>query len=211
MSKGDTYADGSPRHKDPTREELRKAMTTTPLSPAELREMLEKATALPLKAHVGWETDNGVPDPDNPDWCEITGGAFAYGNHMSLIGHIGFANATLIVSAVNSLPALLDELDRLRELLSAPAAPREREPDHCYDDANWEYSIDWKSRDTLTDDLPLGDMMKVGTLFDGPYKFAAHIIVTRDEDGDADETEVRWFDTEAEALVALAPSTSGGK
>lgn len=52
-----------------------------------------KFTPGPWKAHVGWETDNGERDPEHPDWCEVTAGG------MSVIGHMGFANANLIAAA----------------------------------------------------------------------------------------------------------------
>jgi hypothetical protein len=56
--------------------------------------------------------------------------------------------------------------------------------------------------------LPEGEIQEFATLIKGPPRFAARVILTRNEDGDPDETEVRWFDSEKEARAAIESATS---
>jgi len=74
-------------------------------------------TPTPWAAHHGWELDE-KPLAGHPDWCEITGGRFADGNHISLNGHIGFDNAVFIVLAVNSHDALVAALRDAEDILA---------------------------------------------------------------------------------------------
>lgn len=78
-----------------------------------------------------------------------------------------------------------------------------RDPDYVFDHNDWEVTYDWTDRDHLTDEMSPGDLLQFSTLISGPPKWAARVIVTRDEAGDPDETDVRWFDSEAEARAAL--------
>lgn len=76
---------------------------------------------------------------------------------------------------------------------------------HAY--YNSEQGPDWNvplaDRDDIADDLESGEIMSVGTLVDGPVVYCANIPNGWDEDGDVDNEEVRWFDTEAAAQAAV--------
>ena len=81
-----------------------------------------------------------------------------------------------------------------------------KEPDFCYDPAEWEFTSSWDERNQVIADgdaLPLGGIMQIATLLRGPRKWVVHVPITWDEDGDPDDTEIRWFDSEEEARAAL--------
>jgi hypothetical protein len=85
------------------------------------------------------------------------------------------------------------------------------QPDFVFDPDEWEYTCEWGDRSMLTDEIPLGGVMRLSTLIKGPDKFAAHIPVSWDDEGDPDETEVQWFDSEEAARAALSSNdTSKG-
>jgi hypothetical protein len=87
------------------------------------------------------------------------------------------------------------------------------DPDFIYDPNCWEVTHDYEDRDILVDDadLDVGDYIEFATLIKGPPKFAAKVVLTRD-DGDPDETQIQWFDTEAEARAAcgMTPCVTAG-
>jgi hypothetical protein len=91
--------------------------------------------------------------------------------------------------------------------------PNERlEPDYCFNPDDWEFTCDWTDRDQVHghgDALNRSDPMRVCTLMKGPDKWVADVPVTWDENGDPEDTEVKWFDSEAEARVALTATTEG--
>ena len=76
------------------------------------------------------------------------------------------------------------------------------DPDYVYDHDNWDCTYEWGMRVELVehdDQLTRpGDIKRFSTLIEGPPKFAA-VVTTEDE-----ETEIRWFDTEADARTACA-------
>ena len=80
------------------------------------------------------------------------------------------------------------------------------DPDYIYDPDDWEWTAAWGDRVTLTEECKglqrPRDVKRFATLIDGPSKFAAIVPLTFTDDGEPDETEVRWFDTEAEARTA---------
>lgn len=78
------------------------------------------------------------------------------------------------------------------------------EPDYIYDPDDWEATFQWSDRQFLTEDIRLypGDLKRFETLLKGPDKWAACVVVTVDEDGCPDETEIRWFDSEEDAKAA---------
>lgn len=98
----------------------------------------------------------------------------------------------------------------LREQLAASQAQAEEmrkaleEPDHIYDPNDWEYTHNWEDRNDMVDDLPPGEIKKFATLVCGPDKWAAHVILTTDDAGGADDTEIQWFDSEEAARTALS-------
>ncbi len=88
------------------------------------------------------------------------------------------------------------------------AAEREREPAYVYNPEDWEATYVWGDRALLADheevnwrgrDAPI----HFKTLIQGPDKWAANVVLTRDEAGDPDDEEIRWFDSEEEALAAI--------
>jgi len=78
-------------------------------------------------------------------------------------------------------------------------------PDFIYDPDEWEFTFTWADRSDLMESIDLGEIKQFDTLIKGPPKWAAHVILTCDEEGDPDETELRWFDTYEEARAALNP------
>lgn len=89
------------------------------------------------------------------------------------------------------------------------------EPNFIYDPDDWECTYEWpqhKSELMEGRDLDPADVKRFCTLINGPDKFAARVVLTRDDDGEPDETEIQWFDTEAEARIAcgLPPYITGG-
>ncbi|WP_283195517.1 hypothetical protein [Rhizobium sp. AN80A] len=81
------------------------------------------------------------------------------------------------------------------------------EPDYCYDPKEWEFTSSWDERDQVHghgDGLTRSEPMEVATLIRGPRKWVADVPVTWDDAGDPDETEIKWFDSEADAIAAIA-------
>lgn len=112
--------------------------------------------------------------------------------------------------------ALAAEETRNEELLKRLDKAREgKDPDFCYDPDEWEFTSDWEDRDQVHghgEALKPGEPMQVATLIRGPRKWVAEVPVTWTDDGDPDETEVRWFDTEGDALAAfIAPASEGDR
>ncbi len=80
----------------------------------------------------------------------------------------------------------------------------EQAPAYVYDPDDWEATYHWGDRDDLAEhfEMETGGVRKVATLIQGPDRFVARIALSRDENGDPDETEIQWFETEAEAKAA---------
>lgn len=87
------------------------------------------------------------------------------------------------------------------------SAGQTTEPAFVYDPDNWEATYDWRDRGQLAEDLDIAfeweKPKRVCTLLQGPDKWIANVTLTRDDDGDPDETEIQWFDTEEEAVAAM--------
>lgn len=81
-----------------------------------------------------------------------------------------------------------------------------RQPDHIYDPDDWEFTCTWEDRATLEpqDHISVGEVKRYATLLNGPDKFAAKVVVSRDENGDPNETQIVWFDSEADARAAAS-------
>ncbi|WP_430241998.1 hypothetical protein [Neorhizobium sp. DAR64861/K0K2] len=103
----------------------------------------------------------------------------------------------------------------IRKTWSEVPAPQDHvrvEPDYCFDPDDWEFTCDWTDRDQVHahgDALTRSDPMRVCTLMKGPDKWVADVPVTWDENGDPEDTEIMWFDSEAEARAALTATTEG--
>ena len=78
-----------------------------------------------------------------------------------------------------------------------------KDPDYVFDHNDWEATYEWGDRDHLTDELDGGDCKQFSTLISGPPKWAVRVVVSRDDAGEPIDTDVQWFDTEAEARKAL--------
>ncbi len=80
------------------------------------------------------------------------------------------------------------------------------DPAYIYDPDEWEYTYNWADRGDLAEVCRglrhARDVKRFGTLIKGPPKFAALVPITSDEEGEPNRTELRWFDTEAEARAA---------
>lgn len=66
-----------------------------------------------------------------------------------------------------------------------------------------DWNVPYGDRDDITEDLGTGEILRVGTLIEGPECFAANIPLTWDEDGEVDTEEVQWFDTATAAQAAV--------
>lgn len=90
-----------------------------------------------------------------------------------------------------------------RNLLDRPAEPAP-DPDYIFDPDDWECTYEYKDRSYLTDDMPgdLWEPRRFETLIKGPDRWAVEVVISTDDNGDPDETEIRWFETEAEAQAA---------
>ena len=75
------------------------------------------------------------------------------------------------------------------------------DPDYIYDRDDWEVTLCWEERDLLVDDMvgALWEPKEFGTLIKGPSMWAKEVVLTCDENGAPDETEIRWFDSVEEA------------
>lgn len=89
----------------------------------------------------------------------------------------------------------------------APSSHVVGDLDYCFDPEDWEFTCSWSERDQVHgygESLMPGHPMRVCTLLKGPDKWVADVPITWDEDGEPDETEIKWFDSEEEARAALA-------
>ena len=79
-------------------------------------------------------------------------------------------------------------------------------PDYVYDPDDWEFTCGWKDRDLLVDEMAIAgglhEPKEFSTLIKGPSVWAKDVVLTRDDEGSADETEVRWFTSLEEAEKA---------
>lgn len=78
------------------------------------------------------------------------------------------------------------------------------QPDYCYDPDNWETTFPWSDRvELMLEDLiDPGEFKEIACLKQVPSWFAVHVVVSRDEDGDPDETEIQWFNNIEDARRA---------
>ncbi|MEL6374603.1 MAG: hypothetical protein AAFR04_11625 [Pseudomonadota bacterium] len=60
----------------------------------------------------------------------------------------------------------------------------------------------------LADWIDPGEVTCIRRAADLPKRWVAHVVVERDEDGDAEETEIREFASENEAIAAAAEDVS---
>lgn len=81
-----------------------------------LRELLAAGTAGPWRAEPSCDEDENVywsEDLNAPVWLVAT--PLTNDTATWLIDHISESNATLITETINALPALLEEVERLRK------------------------------------------------------------------------------------------------
>lgn len=65
-------------------------------------------------------------------------------------------------------------------------------PDYVYDAEDWSEIYSWDRLDLLTDNLNPGDILEIGTLIQGPTKFACLV-----------HGEVKLFDSGEDAVEAM--------
>lgn len=99
---------------------------------------------------------------------------------------------------------MTDPNDEVRSLL----LEHNDDPDFVYDPDNWEVTYPWVDRAEMVDGMGLWykDIKRLETLVRGPDKWVVDVVLTWDDDGDPDETELQWFDSKEEAEKALAES-----
>lgn len=125
----------------------------------------------------------------------------------------------------NSICTMAHVQRMARELLAhrrasqaAPApsdALREAEPNYCFNPEDWEYTQSWDARDELAESIldyaRNEGPIRVSTLISGPDKWVARISLDTDGDGEADDWEYQWFDSEEAARAALSTPTEERK
>ncbi|WP_454287126.1 hypothetical protein [Rhizobium arsenicireducens] len=109
--------------------------------------------------------------------------------------------------------ALAAEEKRSGELVDRLEKARQgKEPDFCFDPDEWEFTCDWADRNEVHghgEALQGSEPMKIATLIRGPSKWVADVPITWDVDGEPDETEIQWFDSEDEARAAASLRPEG--
>jgi hypothetical protein len=80
----------------------------------------------------------------------------------------------------------------------------EQQADYIYNEDDWECTYSSSDSSELTENIELGDVMVIGQLASLPFVYAAQVVTERDENGDPEGWEVRFFDTRAEADAAVA-------
>ena len=110
------------------------------------------------------------------------------------------------------------DCDGTGHVVSAPAPSdglREAEPNYCFNPEDWEYTQSWDARDELAESIldyaRNEGPIRVSTLISGPDKWVARISLDTDGDGEADDWEYQWFDSEEAARAALSTPTEERK
>lgn len=81
-----------------------------------------------------------------------------------------------------------------------------REPDYFINPDDWEITYpaellgEFEEHEIAQE---INAPIRVGTLVNGPARWTVRLALTRDENGEPDKTEIRWFRTEAEAREAI--------
>lgn len=73
-----------------------------------------------------------------------------------------------------------------------------------YDPKDWDTTYSWEDRDVIEDAFfgELTEPREFYTLVQGPSVWAVDVVLTRDENGDPDEVETRWYWSERAAKRA---------
>lgn len=82
------------------------------------------------------------------------------------------------------------------------------DPDFIYDPEDWDATFDWGDRYEVSDrcEIEIGKARKFATLVKSTPVWCVNVVLSRDEDGDPDKTELQWFDNEEDAAKAVAAS-----
>lgn len=93
-----------------------------------------------------------------------------------------------MINDMETGPLTEDQQAMVEERLKELAAP-----DYIFDPDDWEYTIEWASRDQVADDAEIqeGEVKRFCTLIRGPVKFCVLI-----------DNNHQWFDNEADARAA---------
>lgn len=151
--------------------------------------------AAAMKAKLAEARYKGRSGWDDPDRCSVTFLA------ELLVGHVGKGNPGNFEDIAN-LAMMLHQRGADPAVLAGVANTPETTPHYCYDD-EWEYTLPWGDREALVEFADLTKPVPVYTLIKGPTKWAVNVPLDTDGDGEADDFEVHWFDSEDAALAAL--------
>jgi hypothetical protein len=84
------------------------------------------------------------------------------------------------------------------------------DPEYVYDPDDWEVTMPWEDRNDLLEDMrwtgPYDQPKMLKTLIHGPDRWVANIVLSWDDEGDPNETELRWYETAEAARKAIADS-----
>ncbi|HZT90363.1 MAG TPA: hypothetical protein VFA12_20650 [Stellaceae bacterium] len=77
--------------------------------------------------------------------------------------------------------------------------------DYIYDPDDWEITYNATDRYMLFDDhqLRFGEIKQFATLIKGAPVWAACVVIGLDDEGEPEESEIRWFNSEEEARAAV--------
>lgn len=138
-------------------------------------------------------------------WRDAETGARSYGYNDIEYADVNAAKAAAQADYTARIMSALEDL-QVKET-AAHSSHEVVDLDYCFSPESWEFTCSWPDRDQVHgygESLKMGQPMRVCTLLKGPDKWVADVPVTWDQDGEPDETEIKWFDSEEEALAALA-------
>ena len=178
-------------------------------APAHEDDLAVDRFAAVMKAKLAKKRDDGRGGWSGPECSEETL------SHM-LRDHVGKGDP---VDVANFAMMLHQRGERIAQAAPAPSdgLREENEPDYCFNPEDWEYTQAWDARYELAESiLDYGrdkTPVRVSTLISGPDKWVARIPLDTDGDGEADDWEDQWFDSEEAARAALSasPAQEGGE
>jgi hypothetical protein len=145
------------------------------------------------KRIFAWREEQG--DVWTGEWCPADEAEFVPKEAWEMVP------ATDLAAALDELTKARADADTLRIALSK-ARDQGRDPDYCYDE-EWEYTTAWDEWPDLMDGRDLTDPTPLYTLYKGPTKWVVRVPT------DGEDSEVRLFDSEADARAALTPAQDG--
>lgn len=157
-----------------------------PLSePPSQKEMGEALAAAEARAVLGWLEDN--IELIAKVYCEDIRPAVPWSELSDADMERCYAFAQAVVAKAS------------RQLASGKQEARK--PNFIFDSDYWDQTYSYEDRNYLTEGLvgELWEPKEFRTLIYGPSLYAVEVVLSLDEEGDSDETEIQWFDTLEEA------------